>query len=267
MTSKFSKTPKSGDRPCVWKKTEGFTLIELLVVIAILGLLMSLVVPAAGRVGERGRAVSCMNNLRQTGFAILNYSADNNGQFPLHMSTATPPYYSDSNTDYLVFWTQVLVRNGYMGVPTNQDWRAYPRTFACPSLPNAVNRNTGGVDARFPSFAIPRLYATEPHLVAAGMPFIRGGSTGNMPLRARIAFTANPSRALFMVETANHLGQPVAYFRSGPNSNGEQHRPHLRHGGRANAWFADGHVSALDWKRLQALGFGWAWGPDMEDLR
>ena len=63
------------------QKSRGFTLVELLVVIAIIALLMSILMPALGRVRKQAKFVICQSNLKQLGIAFQMYTGDNDGYF------------------------------------------------------------------------------------------------------------------------------------------------------------------------------------------
>ncbi len=65
------------------RRKNAFTLIELLVVIAIISILAALLMPALKTAREKGRAIYCMNNMRQIGIGAMLYVGDNDGCLPI----------------------------------------------------------------------------------------------------------------------------------------------------------------------------------------
>ncbi len=221
-----------------------FTLIELLTVIAIIGILAAIVIPVVSSVRDSARAAECISNLRQTVGVLHVHLADHDGIFVAGQASDAPSGREDLQ------WGHVLENSGAID-PNDIE------IFFCPSQ-QAVRRDGG-----YPGQSTPvhlasiwgwRTYGYNYYSGELGeMEGVTG--SGNNMYRLNANVVRDPSRYAVFMDSVDNRGLQrfaIAATRAGEVSEGSG--VHLRHNGRANVAFLDGHVEAADPLRLRRAG-------------
>ncbi len=219
-------------------RKKSFTLIELLVVVAIIAVLVAMLLPALSTARQMAQGIYCLNQLRQINLASQNYADEYNSSIPATTGNAPggwerwmqPLYYQGFIKDINFFKCPYFPPYHYRNLGRWGEWRWLAYGF-----------NTSGSGYPY--------YATDAWKVKAW--FYNG--------RTRYVYTVKldkldyPSRCLLHADSVNSLGtvqtSSVSYIGGGGQL------VHLRHTGRANADFADGHAERLDRSGLMRCGF------------
>jgi prepilin-type N-terminal cleavage/methylation domain-containing protein/prepilin-type processing-associated H-X9-DG protein len=249
----MNKNFKLGDHRI---KRAGFTLIELLVVIAVIAILAGLLLPVLASAKRKAAQAPCMNNQKQLGLGMQMYVQDNNDTFPGCASR----HYGYQPEDWIYWRTNTALYPPFTQSPILTSMPgAQSQSLLCPLDNNfndrLANPPTDGYGPYLFSYSF-NGYALDGDNNNVGMSSVVDSSSGTPVVYPfKEGSVRNPASKIMLAEEPGSLGS-----RDSPDGNAmitdgrwipspingfTADLLTIRHGGKADVTFGDGHVAPV----------------------
>jgi prepilin-type N-terminal cleavage/methylation domain-containing protein/prepilin-type processing-associated H-X9-DG protein len=255
-----SVLPDIRKRIVPWKSIacRGFTLVELLVVIGIVALLASILLPVVNRSIDRGKRVSCQNNLRRLGEQLLFVAIEGPpGAEPgfLVPDVAGVDTDGDGTIDYSYYWFGAVANS----LDPDQDIdvssldESKPKLFLCPKA--GIDFEGNGISGWRDSVG----WSDDD--LSYGYRALLGGSLSPGSLVQfeslnRLSTIQNPSSEGMLADSdANLISDSRIFFKTSDTMTPPSPSvllPGRRHNDGGNVVFVDGRVQWLSIEDLMA---------------
>ena len=217
-----------------------FTLIELLVVISIIAILASLLLPALRQSREKAKEIQCLGNLKQCMIGCMTYAGDYYGFAP--PTYAYPYTVSGPNGSMGEFrWSGMLYILAYI---SNKD------IFTCPNdlaLAKSFYPTWTAAGIQVLTYGITYNYSTNPSSIYSYTNIYKQNDPSRKILLADSIY--------YMTWSSTNKWFPTSMIDTYTIPSSDTNRVvYLRHFGKSNAAYFDGHASGAKAENFRESG-------------
>jgi prepilin-type N-terminal cleavage/methylation domain-containing protein/prepilin-type processing-associated H-X9-DG protein len=212
----------------------GFTLIELLAVVAVIAMVAALLLPVVSKAKGSAQRVQCANNLHQMGVGLQVF-LDNNHSYPVLITSTNDGYPQGDRT-----WIAQLEREG-IGISQPSSNYFHEGLWKCPSARwshSAMRRNAEPDCYGYNAYGIASTTSLRNELALQGHynpdTYARTGVT-----ESEVAVPSD------MIAIADDYNTSVVLMRRNLSEIASFGNFLIRHQGKANVLFCEGHIESL----------------------
>lgn len=232
---------------------QAFTLLELVVSMTLVAIIAVVLTMSLRSVSKSRSNVQCVHQLRQVGAAMLNYISDSN--------QTLKSFHGGSNVDDM--WSRQLFLGGYLTPRLRSGNEKTLLLHQIDSVGDLLRCPIGAIGPTFKSESPevrehPRRWGWQSYglgMYQSDLPVVfetDQNKKTTVSFQVKVANISEPSRYILLSDSAADGPNHFQSFRISRFAG--EGGVALRHGGRANVFFLDGHMGAIDADEARSLG-------------